>query len=637
LKVSFEDGSVKEYNDGINIFVIAKDLRNNIAKEAVAAKLNGVSVDMGTILGGDAKVEFILRDSQEGEEILRHSTAHLMAQAVIRLFPGTKVAIGPAIENGFYYDFDPKEQFTADDIPKIEAEMKKIVKENLKIQRREIIREEAIEYFEKLGDIYKVEIIKEIAQGEMLSFYEQGDFIDLCRGPHVPSTSYLKSFKLKSVAGAYWRGDSQNKMLQRIYGYAFSNDERLNEFLAMMEEAEKRDHRKLGKEMDLFMVSEYGPGFPFWLPKGMALRKALEDFWLDVHTKAGYEFIQTPIMLNKELWEVSGHWFNYRENMYTSSIDDNEFAIKPMNCPGGMLVFKHNIHSYRDLPIRTGEFGLVHRHEASGALSGLFRVRAFTQDDAHIFMREDQITDEICNVILLYKMVYEVFGLNFNIELSTRPEDKYIGEISTWDNAEKALALACEKAGFEYKINPGDGAFYGPKLDFKLRDSMNRIWQCGTIQLDMNLPERFDLNYIADDGNKKRPVMIHRALFGSIERFVGILIEHYAGAFPLWLAPVQVKILTLNDEVIPYAQNIKKMLLDLKIRVELDERSETIGYKIREANGKYKIPIQLIIGKNEAENKEVNIRRFGSKDQSSMKLEEFLTAIVEEAKLKNEE
>ena len=636
MKVTFEDGSIREYENEVNLFVIAKDLRSNIAKESVAAKIDGVPVDMGTILDKDAKVEFILRDSEEGEEILRHSTAHLMAQAVIRLFPETKVAIGPAIENGFYYDFDPKEQFTEDDLPKIEAEMKKIVKENLKIQRKEMTREEAIDYFEKLGEIYKVEIIKEIAQGEMLSFYEQGDFIDLCRGPHVPSTSYLKSFKLKSVAGAYWRGDSNNKMLQRIYGYAFSNDTRLKEFLAMMEEAEKRDHRKLGKEMDLFMVSEYGPGFPFWLPKGMALRMALQDFWLDIHTKAGYEFIQTPIMLNKELWEVSGHWFNYRENMYTSSIDDNEFAIKPMNCPGGMLVYKHNIHSYRDLPIRTGEFGLVHRHEASGALSGLFRVRAFTQDDAHIFMREDQITEEICNVILLYKKVYEVFGLNFNIELSTRPEDKYIGEISTWDSAEKALALACEKAGFEYKINPGDGAFYGPKLDFKLRDSMNRIWQCGTIQLDMNLPERFDLNYIAEDGNKKRPVMVHRALFGSIERFVGILIEHYAGAFPLWLAPVQVKILTLNNDVVPYAKKIKEMLMDLRIRVEIDERNETIGYKIREANGKYKIPVQLIIGKNEVENEEVNIRRFGSQEQSSMKLQEFLSTIVEEAKLKYE-
>lgn len=636
MKITFEDGSIKEYEDGINLFVIGKYLGNNIAKEAVAGKIDGVPVDMSTVLNHDAKVEFILRDSQEGEEILRHSTAHLMAQAVVRLFPETKVAIGPAIENGFYYDFDPKEQFTEEDLPKIEAEMKKIVKENLKIQKKEMTREEAIKYFESLGEIYKVEIIKEIAQGEVLSFYEQGNFIDLCRGPHVPSTSYLKSFKLRSVAGAYWRGDSNNKMLQRIYGYAFSNDEKLKEFLIMLEEAEKRDHRKLGKELDLFMLSEYGPGFPFWLPKGMALRMALENFWKDVHIRAGYEFIQTPIMLNRELWEISGHWFNYRENMYTSSIDDHVFAIKPMNCPGGMLVYKHNIHSYKDLPIRTGEFGLVHRHEASGALSGLFRVRAFTQDDAHIFMREDQITEEIANVILLYKKVYGVFNLNFDIELSTRPVDKYIGEISTWDHSEKALALACEKAGFKYKVNPGDGAFYGPKLDFKLRDSMNRIWQCGTIQLDMNLPERFDLNYIAEDGSKKRPVMVHRALFGSIERFVGILIEHYAGAFPLWLAPVQVKILTLNDDVIPYAKKIKDMLIDNHIRAELDDRAESVGYKIREANGKYKIPIQLIIGQNEVTNEEVSIRRFGSKDQNPMKLNEFIDLIKEESVLKYE-
>jgi threonyl-tRNA synthetase len=623
------------YEKGINMFAVAKDQGGNLIKDAVAAKIDGKAVDMSTILTKDTKgadIEFILGDSAEGEEIIRHSTAHMMAQAVIRLFPGTKVAIGPAIENGFYYDFDPKEQFTEEDLPKIEAEMKKLVKENIKIQRTEMSREEAIKFFENAGENYKVEIIKEIAQGDNLSFYSEGDFIDLCRGPHVPSTSYLKAFKLKSVAGAYWRGDSKNKMLQRIYGYAFSDNKKLDDFLKMMEEAEKRDHRKLGKELDLFMISEYGPGFPFWLQKGIALRNALQNFWLDVHTKAGYEFVQTPIMLNKELWEISGHWFNYRENMYTSSIDDTEFAIKPMNCPGSILVYKNSIHSYKELPIRMGEFGLVHRHEASGALSGLFRVRTFTQDDAHVYMTEEQITDEICRVILLYKKVYEKFDLNFNIELSTRPEEKYIGEIATWDKAEKALALACEKAGFAYKINPGDGAFYGPKLDFKLRDSVGRIWQCGTIQLDMNLPERFDMSYIAEDGSKKRPVMIHRALFGSIERFVGILIEHYSGAFPLWLAPVQVKILTLNDEVIPYAKKIFDELLNRNIRVELDDRTETIGYKIREANGKYKIPVQLIIGKNEVEKNQVSIRKFGSNEQINESLDEFLGKIVEEAK-----
>jgi len=625
------------YEKGMNMFAVAKDFGEEAAKKAVAASIGGTLYDMGTILPEDTKagdIRFILRDSEKGEEILRHSTAHLMAHAVIRLFPGTKVAIGPAIENGFYYDFDPPREFTEEDLPAIEAEMKKIVKENVKIERILMTRDEALAFFEKAGEPYKVEIIKEIAQGDVLSFYKEGEFIDLCRGPHVPSTGALKAFKLRSVAGAYWRGDSKNKMLQRIYGYAFSDQEKLDNFLKMMEEAEKRDHRKLGKELDLFMISEYGPGFPFWLEKGMALRNALQSFWLEIHRKNGYEFVQTPIMLNRQLWEISGHWFNYRENMYTSEIDDTEFAIKPMNCPGGMLIYKNGLHSYRDLPIRTGELGLVHRHEASGALSGLFRVRTFTQDDAHIFMREDQITDEICGVILLYKKVYDVFNLDFTIELSTRPEEKYIGEIATWDIAEKALALACEKAGFSYKLNPGDGAFYGPKLDFKLRDSMGRIWQCGTIQLDMNLPERFDLTYVAEDGTKKRPIMIHRALFGSIERFVGILIEHYAGAFPLWLAPVQVKILTINDDVAPYAKKVYDALLDKNIRVELDDRVETIGYKIREANGKYKVPIQLIIGKNEMEKNEVNVRKYGSAEQKNESLDGFLSHIVEDAKVR---
>ncbi|MDR1835795.1 MAG: threonine--tRNA ligase [Fusobacteriaceae bacterium] len=625
------------YEKGMNMFAVAKDFGEEVAKKAVAASIGGTLYDMGTILPEDTKagdIRFILRDSEKGEEILRHSTAHLMAHAVIRLFPGTKVAIGPAIENGFYYDFDPPREFTEEDLPAIEAEMKKIVKENVKIERILMTRDEALAFFEKAGEPYKVEIIKEIAQGDVLSFYKEGEFIDLCRGPHVPSTGALKAFKLRSVAGAYWRGDSKNKMLQRIYGYAFSDQEKLDNFLKMMEEAEKRDHRKLGKELDLFMISEYGPGFPFWLEKGMALRNALQSFWLEIHRKNGYEFVQTPIMLNRQLWEISGHWFNYRENMYTSEIDDTEFAIKPMNCPGGMLIYKNGLHSYRDLPIRTGELGLVHRHEASGALSGLFRVRTFTQDDAHIFMREDQITDEICGVILLYKKVYDVFNLDFTIELSTRPEETYIGEIATWDIAEKALALACEKAGFSYKLNPGDGAFYGPKLDFKLRDSMGRIWQCGTIQLDMNLPERFDLTYVAEDGTKKRPIMIHRALFGSIERFVGILIEHYAGAFPLWLAPVQVKILTINDDVAPYAKKVYDALLDKNIRVELDDRVETIGYKIREANGKYKVPIQLIIGKNEMEKNEVNVRKYGSAQQKNESLDGFLSHIVEDAKVR---
>ncbi len=508
-----------------------------------------------------------------------------------------------------------------------------MVKEDISIGRTEISREEAIKKFEEMGENYKVEIIEAIPAGETLTLYSQGEFTDLCRGPHVPSTRYLKAFKLTKVAGAYWRGDSNNKMLQRIYGIAFDTDKNLKNHIKMLEEAEKRDHRKLGKELELFFFSDYGPGLPFYLPKGMELRNTLEGLWKDEHRKAGYQLINTPIMLNKELWEISGHWFNYRENMYTSEIDKHEFAIKPMNCPGSLLVYKHGLHSYKDLPIRMGELGHVHRHEFSGALHGLFRVRSFTQDDAHVFMTPNQIEEEIIKIIDLYDKFYTLFGLDYHIELSTKPE-KAIGSDEVWERAETALANAMKNSGREYKLNPGDGAFYGPKLDFQLKDAIGRIWQCGTIQLDFNLPERFDISYIGEDGEKHRPVMVHRAMYGSIERIMGVLIEHYAGAFPLWLAPTQVKILTINDDVVPYAKEVMDKLQNAGIRVEIDDRAEKIGYKIREANGRYKIPVQLIIGKSEVENREVNLRRFGSNDQETMSLENFVELVLEESRVK---
>ncbi|WYW09402.1 threonine--tRNA ligase [Fusobacterium nucleatum] len=629
------NGESKEFNNNVNMFEIAKGFSNSLAKKSVGAKVNGKNVDMSYVLDHDAEVEFIDIDSPEGEDIVRHSTAHLMAQAVLRLYPDTKVTIGPVIENGFYYDFDPVEQFTEEDLEKIETEMKKIVKENIKLEKYVLPRDEAIKYFRDVDkNKYKVEIVEAIPQGEQVSFYKQGDFTDLCRGTHVPSTGYLKAFKLRALAGAYWRGNSKNKMLQRIYGYSFSNEDKLKKHLKLVEEAEKRDHRKLGKELELFFLSEYGPGFPFFLPKGMIVRNVLVDLWRKEHEKAGYLQLETPIMLNKELWEISGHWFNYRENMYTSEIDEVEFAIKPMNCPGGVLAFKHQLHSYKDLPARLAELGKVHRHEFSGALHGLMRVRSFTQDDSHIFMTPDQVQDEIIGVVnLIDKFYSKLFGFEYEIELSTKPE-KAIGSQEIWDMAESALAGALDKLGRKYKINPGDGAFYGPKLDFKIKDAIGRMWQCGTIQLDFNLPERFDVTYIGEDGEKHRPVMLHRVIYGSIERFIGILIEHYAGAFPMWLAPVQVKVMTINDECVPYAKEIMAKLDELGIRAELDDRTETIGYKIREANGRYRIPMQLIVGKNEVENKEVNIRRFGSKDQFSKSLDEFYNYVIDEAAIK---
>ena len=566
--------------------------------------------------------------------VLNHSCAHLLAQAVKHLYPNAKFWVGPVIEDGFYYDIDlGNDVIKEEDLEKIEKEMKKCAKDGKKIIREEISKEEALEKFK--DDPYKIDLIERMDEDStVISCYTQGDFTDLCRGPHVATTKELKYFKLLKVSGAYWKGDSNNKMLQRIYGICFDTEEKLNEYLNFLEEAKRRDHKKLGRELDLFMISEYGPGFPFFLPHGMILRNELENFWYKEHTKEGYQFVKTPIMLNKELWELSGHWYNYRENMYTSEIDEKTFAIKPMNCPGGMLVYKNSLHSYKDLPLRIGELGQVHRHEASGALNGLFRVRTFTQDDAHIFMTEDQIEDEVIRLINFIDRMYKIFGLTYDIELSTRPEEKYIGSIEIWNKSEKALEEACHRAGHECKINPGDGAFYGPKLDFHIKDSLGRVWQCGTIQLDMNLPERFDLTYIDKDGNKKRPVMLHRVIYGSIERFIGILIEHYAGAFPVWLAPVQVNIIPVSGEHHgEYAKEVLSVLTDNDIRVELDDRNEKLGYRMRESQTR-KIPYTLIIGDKEKENKTVSYRLYGSEETTTVSLEEFEELIKNDIKTK---
>ena len=566
--------------------------------------------------------------------IINHSCAHLLAQAVKHLYPKSLFWVGPVIDSGFYYDIDlGDEVIKEEDLEKIEKEMKKISKDGKRIIRHEISKDEALEMFK--DDPYKIDLIMRMDdENGVISCYSQGDFTDLCRGPHVETVKELKYFKLLKVSGAYWKGDANNKMLQRIYGVCFDTKEKLDEYLSLLEEAKKRDHKKLGKELDLFMISEYGPGFPFFLPKGMIIRNELENFWYKEHTKEGYEFIKTPIMLNKDLWEISGHWFNYRENMYTSEIDDKTFAIKPMNCPGGMLVYKNSLHSYKDLPLRIGELGQVHRHEASGALNGLFRVRTFTQDDAHIFMREDQIEEEIIRLINFIDRMYSVFGLTYDIELSTRPLEKYIGSIEIWDKSEKILEKACHEAGHDCKINPGDGAFYGPKLDFHIKDSLGRVWQCGTIQLDMNLPERFDLTYVDSDGSKKRPIMLHRVIYGSIERFIGILIEHYAGAFPTWLSPVQVNIIPVNNDLhLEYAKDIYDKLNNFDIRCELNSKDEKISYKIRESQVK-KIPYTLVLGDKEQGENKVTYRKFGSTDSTTVSCDEFLKLIQKEIESK---
>ena len=559
--------------------------------------------------------------------ILNHSCAHLLAQAVKHLYPNAKFWVGPVIESGFYYDMDLGDSvIKEEDLEKIEREMKKISKDGKRIIRREITKQEALEMF--AGDEYKVDLINNMEENNVITCYSQGDFTDLCRGPHLETVKEIKYYKLLKVNGAYFKGDSKNKMLTRIYGVCFDNEEQLNEHMNMLEEAKKRDHRKLGKELDLFMISEYGPGFPFFLPNGMIIRNELENFWYKEHEKEGYQFIKSPIMLNQELWEVSGHWANYRENMYTCEIDDRLFAIKPMNCPGGMLVYKNSLHSYKDLPIRCGELGLVHRHEASGALSGLFRVRTFTQDDAHIFMREDQIEEEVVRLIRFIERFYAVFNLDFTIELSTRPEEKYIGSIDIWEKSEAALASACRKANRDFKVNPGDGAFYGPKLDFHIKDSIGREWQCGTIQLDMNLPERFDLTYVDKDGSKKRPIMLHRVIFGSIERFMGVLIEHFAGAFPLWLSPVQVNIIPVNNSYhLEYANKVKEELALLGYRVSLDDSEEKLSYKMRLSQTK-KTPLTLILGDKERDNNTISYRLFVSQETVTVTKEEFAKKLL---------
>ncbi len=630
VKITFPDGNIKEYENGICIIDVAKSISVSLAKKVVAAKLNGKLYDGLHKIAEDCSIELILEDSEEAFEILNHSTAHLMAQAIKNLYPEAKFGVGPAIENGFYYDFDIDTQLSENDLIAIEKQMKHIVKTGQKITRNELSYDEALDFFK--DDEYKIELISKINdRNEVISTYTQGDFTDLCRGVHLMDVKKIKNFKLTSIAGAYWLGDSDNKMLQRIYGTSWWSKQELDDHLHFIEEAKKRDHRKLGKELDLFFMSEYGPGFPFFLQNGMIVKNELLNYWNEVHKRENYDFIQTPQMLNKELWEVSGHWFNYRENMYTSEIDKHEFAIKPMNCPGGMLVYKNKLHSYKEFPLKLAELGTVHRHEASGALHGLFRVRVFTQDDAHIFMREDQIESEVINLINLYAEVYEKFGLDFHIELSTKPE-KAIGTEEAWEFAEEALANACNKSGYEYKLNPGDGAFYGPKLDFKLRDSLGRIWQCGTIQLDNNLPERFDLTYVTKDGEKRRPIMLHRALLGSIERFIGVITEHYAGAFPTWLSPVQVKILPVSLSAhSEYANELLTKLKSIGVRAEIDMREEKLNYKIRESQV-LKTPYTFIIGDSEVESKSITYRPYGTQDNITIDKEQFIVKINDEIK-----
>ncbi len=572
-------------------------------------------------------------ENEELRNAYRHTTSHILAQAVKNIWPEAKLAIGPAIDNGFYYDIDLEHKFTDDDLKKIEKEMKKIMKAGLPLERFELPREEAIKFMEERNEDYKVELIEDLPEGEVISFYKQGDFVDLCAGPHVEKTSVIKAVKLTSVAGAYWRGDSDNKMLQRIYGTSFPSQQELDEYLAKIEEAKKRDHRKIGKEMDLFAIYEEGPGFPFFLPKGMIIRNELEQFWREEHKKRGYEEIKTPLILNEELWHTSGHWDNYKDNMYFTKIDDEDYAIKPMNCPGSMLVYKRKMHSYRDFPIRMGELGQVHRHELSGALHGLMRVRTFTQDDAHIFMLPEQVKDEIKGVIDFIDYIYSLFGFKYHIELSTRPEDKYIGTLELWDKATDALREAMEEKGLEYIVNEGDGAFYGPKLDFHLEDSLGRTWQCGTIQLDYMMPERFDIEYVGADGEKHRPVMIHRVIFGSIERFIGILTEHYAGKFPLWLAPVQVKLLTVAEKFAPYAHEVAKKLEAAGIRVEVDDRNEKIGYKLREARNE-RVTYIGVIGEREAEANTLTLRHNIKGEIGEMGAEEFKEKLIEEIETK---
>ncbi len=633
VKIILPDGSAKEYAAGTTLGEAVKQLSNSLAKKVLAANVNGELTDLREELVDGSEVAFLTFEEDGGKHTLRHTASHILAQAVKRLWPEAKLAIGPAIDKGFYYDIDMEYTLTPEDLGKIEKEMSRIVKENLPITKSVMSRQEAIEFFKSKNEDYKVELIEDLPEDAVISCYAQGDFIDLCAGPHVASTGKVKAFKLQSIAGAYWRGDEKNKMLQRIYGTAFEKKEELDAYLHLLEEAAKRDHRKLGKELGLFVIKEEGPGFPFFLPKGMALRNELENFWREVHHEFDYEEIRTPIILNKQLWETSGHWFHYRENMYTTIIDDEEYAIKPMNCPGGILVYQNEMHSYRDFPLRYAELGLVHRHELSGALHGLFRVRAFTQDDAHVFMLPDQMQSELMKVIELFDRIYSQFGLKYHVELSTKP-DNAMGDDTIWEAATEALRNAIEAKGIPYVINPGDGAFYGPKLDYHIEDSLGRTWQCGTIQLDMNLPERFQIDYVGEDGQKHRPIMIHRACFGSMERFIGILTEHYAGAFPTWMAPVQVKILPISEKHVEYAKELAKQMHRDYVRVEVDDRSEKIGYKIRQAQ-MAKVPYMLVVGDKEVEEGTVNVRKHGGDELGSVPFEEFFNSIKIEIKERN--
>ena len=627
--ITLKDGSKKEYAQAMSIIDIARDISEGLARVACVGEVDGQTEDLRTVIDKDCELNILTAKDAEGLAALRHTASHVMAQAIKRLYPSAKLAIGPSIADGFYYDIDFETPITADDLEKIEAEMKKIIKEALPLERFTLPREEALALMKEKEEPYKVELIEDLPEGEEISFYKQGEFTDLCAGPHLMNTKEVgKAYKLTSIAGAYWRGNEHNKMLTRIYATAFAKKEELEAYITMMEEAKKRDHRKLGKELGLFMMHEAGPGFPFFLPKGMILKNTLLEYWREIHKKAGYVEISTPIILNRSLWETSGHWDHYKDNMYTTVIDDQDYAIKPMNCPGGVLVYASEPRSYRDLPLRMGELGIVHRHEKSGQLHGLMRVRCFTQDDAHIFMTPDQIKDEIKGVAQLIDSVYKLFGFKYHVELSTRPEDS-MGSDEDWEMATDGLRSALDEMGLDYVVNEGDGAFYGPKIDFHLEDSIGRTWQCGTIQLDFQLPQRFELEYIGADGEKHRPIMIHRVAFGSIERFIGILIEHFAGAFPTWLAPVQVKVLPISDKYMDYAEKVKAALDAENIRAEVDTRSEKIGYKIREAQ-KNKIPYMLVVGQKEEEDGVVSVRSRFKGDEGQASLESFIENIKKE-------
>ena len=633
MKITLKDGSVKEYAQAMSVLDIARDISEGLARAACAGEADGQVVDLRTVLDGDCSLNILTAKDEGGLSTLRHTASHVMAQAVKRLYPGAKLAIGPSIADGFYYDVDFEEPITAEDMAKIEAEMKKIIKENLPVERFTLPRAEAIELMKEKEEPYKVELIEDLPEDAIISFYRQGEFTDLCAGPHLMSTKGVgKAFKLMNLAGAYWRGSEKNKMLTRIYATAFPGKEELEAYITMMEEAKKRDHRKLGRELGLFMMHEAGPGFPFFLPDGMVLKNTLLEYWREIHQKAGYVEISTPIILNRSLWETSGHWDHYKNNMYTTVIDEEDYAIKPMNCPGGVLVYASEPRSYRDLPLRMGELGIVHRHEKSGQLHGLMRVRCFTQDDAHIFMTPEQIRDEIKGVANLIDQVYSLFGFKYHVELSTRPEDS-MGSDEDWEMATSALQGALDDLGKDYVINEGDGAFYGPKIDFHLQDSIGRTWQCGTIQLDFQLPQRFELEYTGADGEKHRPIMIHRVAFGSIERFIGILIEHFAGAFPTWLAPVQVKILPISDKFLDYARSVEEKLRGEGVRVSVDTRSEKIGYKIRSAQ-LAKIPYMLVVGQKEEEEGVVSVRSRFKGDEGQRSLDAFLADIKEEIRTK---